>query len=70
MTANACVSGRSACELYWGWTYDEDTHFCVLQSWLYLTIPVIWVSIMAVMFVFVKFKLWVDRNVFIKGIKI
>jgi len=67
---NVCESGRAQCQLYWGWTYDEETHFCVLQDWLCMAIVAIWITIMSLLFVFVKFKLWVERNVFVNGIKV
>ncbi len=42
----------------------------MLQQWVYMAVTFIWISIMGSLFVLVKFKLWVDRNAFIKGIKV
>lgn len=69
-TLNKCQSGKLQCEKYWGWTYNKDTHFCVLQTWLYSIIPIIWILIIILLFLFIKFKLWIDKNIYYTAIKV
>lgn len=67
---NKCESGANECNVYWGWSYNEDTHYCVLQSWLYGIIPIVWLFIMTILLLFVKFKVWVDQHVYYTAIKV
>merc|ERR1712228_105559 len=69
-TKNECQSGKDGCELYWGWTYNADTHACVLYAWLYAMIPLVWIVVMALLLIFVRFKMWIDHNVYYSAIKV
>ena len=69
-TKNECQSGRDECEMYWGWTYDEETHSCVLHVWLCAIIPLVWIVVMGLLLVFVRFKMWIDHNVYYSAIKV
>eukprot|EP01084_Bolivina_argentea_P107808 192722_1 len=70
LTENTCQSGLDKCSLYWAWTYDPITHYCVLQSWIYGVIPIVWIFIIIILLIFVKFKMWIDVNVQYTAIKV
>ena len=69
ITYNKCDINKQ-CKKYWAWTYNINTHDCVLKKWVYATIPIIWIIIMIILLIIIKFQMWIDNHISYTAIKV